>query len=311
MKKSILIGLLAIFAIVAIVFYTNKPGETESDDSELKTAITFSNLVDQASRNELRVDMESAGISSESIDTFFEDVASFNAIVEETSLVKDSYLSDYNLEPDYDLVAMIDLWNEKSLEFIGHNCRMTTFNLMKDFITIKNTNSESADWLIFDKNAIENSPKEIFTEAEYEDFKTLFASIPAEKTKDISVHLKNIQENWQERSIEFKESDKASVISVFFHDFEDYLFIGHMGLLITKDSGDLLFIEKLSFQAPYQAIRFSDRLELNDYLMNKYDISWNQPEARPFILENDKLLEGYRENQNSLGGQISDENYNL
>ncbi len=34
--------------------------------------------------------------------------------------------------------------------------------------------------------------------------------------------------------------------------------------------------------------------------MNKYDISKGQPTAKPFILENGQLLEGYRENPNNL-----------
>jgi len=29
--------------------------------------------------------------------------------------------------------------------------------------------------------------------------------------------------------------------------------------------------------------------------MNKYDISWGQETAKPFIMENDQLLDGYRE----------------
>ena len=31
-----------------------------------------------------------------------------------------------------------------------------------------------------------------------------------------------------------------------------------------------------------------------DYLMEKYDTSWDQDTARPFIMENDSLMEGYR-----------------
>lgn len=68
-----------------------------------------------------------------------------------------------------------------------------------------------------------------------------------------------------------------------------------MGFLIPIEDGQLMFIEKLTFHAPYQVIKFNNRTELNDYLMNKYDISWGQPTAKPFIMENDQLLEGYRE----------------
>lgn len=103
----------------------------------------------------------------------------------------------------------------------------------------------------------------------------------------------------EKKEIEFSDKDKRSIISVLFHEEEGYLFIGHMGVLIPTEDGKLLFIEKTTFKAPYQAIKFNNRLELNDYLMNKYDLSWNQPTAKPFIMENDQLLEGYREKPNN------------
>ena len=33
-----------------------------------------------------------------------------------------------------------------------------------------------------------------------------------------------------------------------------------------------------------------------DYLMEKYDTAWDQDTTRPFIMENDSLMEGYRAN---------------
>jgi len=46
-------------------------------------------------------------------------------------------------------------------------------------------------------------------------------------------------------------------------------------------------------------LKFNNRAELNDYLMNKYDTVWGQPVARPFSMENDELLKGYRNNPNN------------
>lgn len=60
-------------------------------------------------------------------------------------------------------------------------------------------------------------------------------------TKDISVHLKKLKEDWKSKEIEFSNKDKRSLISVFFHDEEGYLFIGHMGVLIPTEDGKLLF----------------------------------------------------------------------
>lgn len=296
MKRTNIIVLVTLVLLVILTGCTNQPIESTQ---EYKNSLTYSNLVDLASQDEVRKAMESAGILTENIDSFFEEVNSFNSIVEEKSLVESGFITINSLEPEYDLVTMMDMWDAKNPVFIGYNCRITTFDLMKDSISIGKPDTKNSDWLVFDENAIENNPKELFDEAEHQKFQTLFAFIPAEETKDISVHLKNVQEDWKSKEIEFTNKDKSSIISVFFHDDLGYLFIGHMGVLIPTEDGKLLFIEKLSFHMPYQAIKFDNRIELNDYLMNKYDISWNQPTANPFIMENDQLLEGYRGNPNN------------
>lgn len=274
----------------------NKSGP---DTQEYTKSLTYSNLVDKTSQDEVRKAMELAGISTEAIDFFFQDVNSFNSIIEEKSLVENGFITIDSLEPKYDLLGMLDMWDAKNPEFIGYNCRITSYKLMKDFIDIGKTDTKNSTWMVFDKNALENSPKEIFNKEEQEEFESLYSSIPTELTKDISIHLENIKEDWNKKEIEFSDSDKGSIISVFFHDEDGYLFIGHMGVLIPTEDGKLLFLEKLSFQEPYQAIKFDNRTQLNDYLMNKYDISWGQPTAKPFIMENDKLLEGYRESPNN------------
>ena len=72
-----------------------------------------------------------------------------------------------------------------------------------------------------------------------------------------------------------------------------------IGVLVSENNGKLLFIEKLTFQQSYQVLKFNNRTELNDYLMNKYDTAWGQPVARPFSMENDELLKEYRNNPNN------------
>ena len=68
------------------------------------------------------------------------------------------------------------------------------------------------------------------------------------------------------------------------------------GVLLTADDGTLYFVEKVAFQEPYRLLRFADRTELSDYLMGKYDVSWGQSTARPFIMENDEWMDGWRPN---------------
>ena len=51
-------------------------------------------------------------------------------------------------------------------------------------------------------------------------------------------------------------------------------------------------------------LRFADRTALSDYLMGKYDTSWGQDTASPFIMENDELMDGWR--PNTEGGAFTD-----
>ena len=113
----------------------------------------------------------------------------------------------------------------------------------------------------------------------------------------------SVREEWKSRGISFRENERIRLITVFFHDKpteeESILFVGHVGVLLTADDGTLYFVEKVAFQEPYRLLRFADRTELSDYLMGKYDVSWGQSTARPFIMENDELMEGWRPNPDS------------
>lgn len=273
-------------------------GNIKQDSHE--ESLTYSNLVDKKTQEEVRKTMGKSGILKENLNLFFEEVNEFNRIVENKSLVESGFTTINSLEPEYDLYIMDELWDKESLYFIGYNCRIVSYDLMKDSIKIGNIDTKNNSNLIFDIHAIETNPKDIFNGREREEFETLFSFIPTEETQDIEVHLEKVKQDWKEKEIEFLNEDKRTLISVLFHDEYGYLFIGHMGVLIPEEDGSLLFIEKITFKAPYQAVRFNNRQELNDYLMNKYDISWGQPTAKPFIMENDELLKEYRENPNNI-----------
>ncbi len=297
MKKARNILLVTLISFTAL---TACASPSINGKEEYKQSLTYSNLADASSQDEVRKAMESAGITAESMDSFFQSVNNFNNTIEKKDLVVDGFSTIDRLEPEYDLLAIQEMWDTKNPMFIGYNCRITSFDLMKNSIFIGKVNTKNSSELFMDEDALKNSPKKLLSEVEQEEFKTLFSFVPTEMTKDISIHLNKVKEDWKAKDIRFSNKAKISLISVFFHsDLDNYLFIGHAGVLIPVEDGKLLFLEKLSFQEPYQVIKFNNRVELNDYLMNKYDVSWNQPTAKPFIMENDELLEGYRENPNN------------
>ena len=126
---------------------------------------------------------------AENIDSFFQDVNSFNSTIEEKSLVEEGFITIDSLEPEYDYIAMMDLWDASFPEFIGYNCRIVSYHLMKDVINIGKPDTSNAGWMVFDENALEYNPIEVFNQEEHEAFRTLYSSVPAELTKDITVHL--------------------------------------------------------------------------------------------------------------------------
>ncbi len=292
MRKKIFNVLLFIMAVSLLVSCAKKNDSQEEVKAELKTGV-YSNLLDKDSREDVEKALEEAGIPIKDIESFFEQVDYFNSSINEYGLVKDGFKEELKIEADYDPYKMQDLWSEKNPEFMGYNCRITSYNLMKDLIDIGEFEKETSDILIFDESSIENGPYNIFDQKEREGFRTLYHSIDTDDTKDLYGHLEKVKAYWKSKKLSFKNKG-ASLISVFFHEEEGYLFIGHVGVLVPDRDGNLIFIEKVAFQEPYQAIRFKDRNDLNDYLMKKYNNSWGQETIPPFIMENDELMEGYK-----------------
>lgn len=294
MKLKLWLGIIA--AVILMVGCTPKQ---QGENAPFIQEITYSNLTDTASKDEVRQALQKAGITSERVEAFLSNVEEFNTTVENTTL-NEGFTTTKELLPEYDVVSMQEKWENKKQDFLGYNCRLTTFHLLNDFVDVGNPIVDNDKDLFLDKDTIEQK-KGYFNEEQELKFRSFFSHIPTEKTKDMATHLKTVQENWKKKEIQFKNQEKASFISVIFHfveEDESNLFIGHMGVLLPTEDGKLLFLEKLSFLEPYQALRFENRTQLNDYLMNRYDISWNQPTADPFIMENGELMEGFRPNLN-------------
>ena len=59
---------------------------------------------------------------------------------------------------------------------------------------------------------------------------------------------------------------------------------------MLKANDGVYFVEKVAFQEPYRLNKFKNKEELKKYLMEKYDVEYDQPTAKPFVLENDNLM---------------------
>ena len=302
---------LTLLSLVAIACQEKKAPTTAAaetpQEAQEKTAptLTYSNLVDTPTQEKVQQALTAAGISAQHVAAFLESVALFNRTAgAKANLVPEGFVTIDSLLPKYDEVAIQTDWMAKYSAFQGYNCRLTSFTLLRDLIAFpdKKFASGEDEVLFIDRESLRNAPKKLFTPAEENDFFALFTEVPTTNTKDINTHLQAMQRAWKERGITFRykgDPTKASLISAVFHSQitpeENMLFVGHVGVLVPYE-GKLLFIEKLAFQEPYQAIIFANRTELSDYLMNRYDVEWEQPNAIPFIMENDSLMDGYRPN---------------
>ena len=93
---------------------------------------------------------------------------------------------------------------------------------------------------------------------------------------------------------QFQFNGKARMLSVVWHDNLDgeFLFVGHVGVLVPAEEG-FLFVEKLTFEEPYQAIKFATKEDCYKYLLTKYEDYTGEGLAKPFIMDNEKWVEGY------------------
>lgn len=291
----------AICVILIASAFTGCGADADSPDKRpALEKIAYTNLNDSVSRKLLEDMLSGAGVSGSRIQGFFNRVDSFNESMREEWLTTGFEEAEL-LYTKYDPYAMQDEWAAKNGTFPGYNCRITAMSLFGDFLSVSADSQINAgeDVLFVDEETLKTDP-DALGGSSLADFRALYSSMKAEDTTEIRRHVQTVQEEWASRGVAFRENERIRLITVFFHDKpaeeESLLFVGHAGVLLTAEDGTLYFAEKVAFQEPYRLLRFADRTALSDYLMGKYDTSWGQDTASPFIMENDRLMNGWRTN---------------
>jgi len=261
-------------------------GLTACDNSQQKPKAsqeptTYSNLANKSSVDEVKA-LLSAQLDKDSVEDFFKRVNDYNEIAGATGLTGD--FKEFTT-PQYDMDKISTLWREKKGDFIGTNCRINSYTLLKKNIEIPKI--EADDKLLFlDNDAIDKG--KLFNDEEKKLFQILFSRVKTEATQDVKVHAKNMEKYFEN----FKFNENARMLSVIIHDNLDgeYLFVGHVGVLVPNKDG-YLFVEKLTFEEPYQAIKFATKEECYKYLTTKYADYTGEGLAKPFIMDNNKMVE--------------------
>lgn len=254
---------------------------TQSQSDQVSWKATYSNLNNQPSADEVRKAL-AAHLDKDSVDAFFNLVNDYNATVGSVGLTGD--FSTFT-KTDYDVEKISNLWTPKKGDFVGTNCRINSYCLLKNSIEIPKL--EKDDSLLFvDNDAIDKG--KVFGAEDKDAFDTLFSRVKTEARTDVKVHATKMEQFLSQ----FKFNENARMLSVVVHDDLDgqSLFIGHVGILVPSEDG-YLFVEKLTFEEPYQAIKFATKEDCYKYLDTKYENYTGEGLAKPFIMDNDKWVQ--------------------
>lgn len=287
MKKNKIISLLLLVFILASC-------SRAKDTLNSEDKYVISNLNSEKSQADIKDTLEDAGISKEKVDRFINQVNFFNQNVSRDLLIKDDYERRNEIR-EYDQYAMQDQLFAKYPEFAGINCRITSFGLISDKITVKETKNPNLSAIEIDNSSFINPPVETLNKDEIDGFNKFYSAIKSENKNDPKYQEQKIKDFWKENGIVFPESNKYSIISVYvFSNIDEdnnELFVGHTGILIKLKDSKLMLVEKLAFTSPYQAITFNSYQDLYEYLMKLYDFSNEQYPIKPLIFDNDRRIE--------------------
>lgn len=260
----------------------DKQNETPNDKDD--DTIMYTNLSSDETKNELKNALLDKGLNEGDVDSFMSNLDSYNESADTSELA--SSFTKYSDDVAYN--NSMDKFTEKNPDFLGINCRITTFSLMKNSMDVNKELEDKSSVLDFDKKAI--SDKTLLSEDEMKKFITYYAPI---NVKDEKANYEDlITKEFSERGIKFN-NDKVKVISVYLNSKDEIdgniLFIGHTGLMY-ENQGKFYFLEKLSFQEPYQLLRFNSKKEIYDYLMKKYNQDMGEGTHEAIVTENDKVF---------------------
>jgi len=265
-KQTLILLSIASLLLVGLAVFTHIPKKEEKP--------SYSNLNSKASLNEVR-SILSKHLDKGSVDNFTNLVRDYNDTVGSVGLSGD--FAPFT-KTDYDVEKISRLWTAKHGDFIGTNCRINTYTLLKGKIKIPQVKNDT-ELLFQDKDAIDKG--KLFDAKDQENFEILFSRVKTEATQDVKVHAKHMEDYYKQ----FTFDDKARMLSVVVHDNldGDSLFVGHVGVLVPTTDG-YLFVEKLTFEEPYQAIKFASKKDCYKY--------YTGPGlAKPFIMDNDKWVD--------------------
>lgn len=280
MKRMFLFCSLMLLLLISAC--TQKSTDTSSG------SLTYSNLADHASQEEITKRLTDNGVNPLYAERFINMVSDYNSFVDGQFSLKDGFVTKKMGTLNYEVGDIYSKWTSLR-PYADANCRITAFGLFQDWLSLNEHKIDETP-LNTDVDAIENYPACSFSESEKSKFLSLYEPVHVEPTTDSSVVLKAVQKEWKNRGLAFKKS-RLSLISVIMHsELDNTAFVGHTGIMLKDDEG-ILFIEKYGPTYPYQATKFQRKSDVEKYLLNRFGAFYTEGiSAKPVILKNDKLF---------------------
>ncbi|WP_297133188.1 DUF4300 family protein [Terrisporobacter sp.] len=282
---------LILSGILLMTGCTNN--KTETNETVESTKLTYSNLVDEKTQNEIRDILIENKIDKKQADYFIKLVQNYNekSDINKLETSKEGFTSIKTQQVKYDELYLDEKWDIEELGYMDFNCRLTAFSIFKDYIKSGEKFTGDDINLMFDIEAIDNNPVSEFSKEDVDKFTNLYSAIKVENTEDVNKHAEAIKKEWEKRKISFVDNKNISMINVFLHSPEqNEVFVGHVGILLQTKDG-LLFIEKYAPSLPYQVSKFKNKSELKTYLMDRLDNDTSDNgSSKPIIMENNELI---------------------
>lgn len=223
-------------------------------------------------------------VGASHVDVFQEWVTDFADSAGKNANIKDTWSDPEKMKVDTG--KCMDGW-EKNHNYSDTDCRMTAFLLLDGLLHAESTEDNyDGTYLMFDMEAIDNVDRyEIIRKN-----KDMFITLYGEKSIIDDKHPETtFSDSWKHYGFQI-DSDRISILSIAIYDPDtDAIFIGHTGLLI-KYSDYFLFVEKIAFEQPYQAIKVYNMEELFDILSSRPEYFGEEGEAGPFVYNNGEYI---------------------
>lgn len=246
--------ILLIFTLCLCVIGLAGCGNDSSEDQTSVELPAVTNMAGTVTSAEVSESIKAAGLSN--VEVFSDWVQDFAGCAGSDAGLVDAWTDPSSIDPD--LAKCMDGW-ESHYDYSDADCRMTAFLLLDGLISANRTDSSyDGTYLMFDVDAIQNVPRYEAIKRNLDLFTTLFGDRTPEEGEEPKDVIGRV---WNDYGYTFS-NDKASLLSIAVYDPDfDQVFVGHTGVLVDEGE-NLLFIEKLAFEQPYQAIRAENMEDL-------------------------------------------------